>query len=40
MMNVMLWPMIAIGILELTVLALSAAALVKYLFFANASPSH
>ena len=39
MMHGMLWPMIATGTLELAVLALAVAALVKYLFFANPSPN-
>jgi hypothetical protein len=32
-MHSMLWPMIATGVLELTVLTLSGAVLAKYLFF-------
>ena len=38
MMHDMMWPMMASGILQLTVLGLAAAALVKYLFFTARSP--
>ena len=37
MMQGMLWPMIAAGVLELIVLGLAGAALVKYLFFTTRS---
>ena len=37
MMHEMLWPLIAIGTLKLAVLALAAAALVKYLFVVHPS---
>ena len=42
MMHHMLWPMIAIGALELGVLGLAVAALVKYLFFTghDTNPAH
>ena len=42
MMHSMIWPMIAAGSLQLTVLGLAAAALVKYLFFTtrSANPNH
>ena len=40
MMHDMLWLMIAAGTLKFAVLALGAAALVKYLFFTRSSANH
>jgi hypothetical protein len=41
MMHEMFWPMIAAGTLEITVLGLAVAALVKYLFSTTSSdPTH
>ena len=40
MMHGMWWPMIAIGTVALAVLALAAAALVKYLSFTSPGPNH